>query len=569
MSISIPSAILKQATHKDTLRIHESNLRYANNDRDIDLSVTDMPNDAIEEIVALCKQNGLGSSVERMLNSILIIRSGDNSKVIPNIRAFAPALSAFLSNDMINGWLYRRGHDDKLYPELVTDIRYYSPDRDRKAFVRIQTISYTKKDSRGKILMSVDDNSYEFRGEDVTRRNIYEILLTKKLEKETPELRAQYDEDMRYWQQHVSGRFSEKFSITGKIYRFENTTTERLNSDNVQRKAIHDMETDNYAPMQNSYDVNWMSKNASFDHLLNGDEEDDDDFDIELDDGFEKAARNTLPIPEHPIVRMFDLKSHEYYWCHATNMVPHEYDHGLKDKLILPESHRDLLDILTTDLGAFVGDIIEGKSAGNVILCQGIPGVGKTLTAEIYAELINRPLYSVHSGTLGTTAASIEKNLKYIFMQAKRWNAVLLLDEADVFVVQRGGNIEQNAIVAEFLRTLEYFDGLMFMTTNRANDIDEAIISRCAAIIKYEAPSASDTTKIWHVLATQFDTTLAESLVSDLVKNFPEIAPRDIKMLLRLALRVAKSKDEALTLDTFRRCAMFRSIKMINASKAS
>ena len=32
-------------------------------------------------------------------------------------------------------------------------------------------------------------------------------------------------------------------------------------------------------------------------------------------------------------------------------------------------------------------------------------------------------------------------------------------DEADVFVVRRGGNLEQNAIVAVFLRTLEYFDG--------------------------------------------------------------------------------------------------------------
>lgn len=100
-------------------------------------------------------------------------------------------------------------------------------------------------------------------------------------------------------------------------------------------------------------------------------------------------------------------------------------------------------------------------------MCVGSPGLGKTLTAEVYAEVIERPLYSIHAGALGTNADDIEKNLRTILTRAKRWNCVLLLDEADVFVMQRGASLTQNAIVAEFLRTLEYFDGLMFMTSNR------------------------------------------------------------------------------------------------------
>ena len=109
-------------------------------------------------------------------------------------------------------------------------------------------------------------------------------------------------------------------------------------------------------------------------------------------------------VPEHPLVRVFDLGSHEFLWVHADDLTPYRYDHTLRDKLVLPESHRDLLDVLTSNLEAFIDDIIEGKSAGNVILCKGVPGVGKTLTAEVYTELIERPLYSVHSGSLGTTA---------------------------------------------------------------------------------------------------------------------------------------------------------------------
>ncbi|NED68046.1 AAA family ATPase, partial [Streptomyces sp. SID10244] len=106
------------------------------------------------------------------------------------------------------------------------------------------------------------------------------------------------------------------------------------------------------------------------------------------------------------------------------------------DKLVLPDDQRELLNILTTDISVFTGDIIDGKSAGNVILAMGRPGVGKTLTAEVYAEATGRPLYSIHSGSLGVTAELVRKNLEVIFDRAKRWDAVLLLDEADVFVME-------------------------------------------------------------------------------------------------------------------------------------
>lgn len=261
-------------------------------------------------------------------------------------------------------------------------------------------------------------------------------------------------------------------------------------------------------------------------------------------------------------MRVFDLRSHEFFWVHGDLMTPYQYDKSLRDKLILPQSHRDLLDVLTTDLGAFVDDIVEGKSAGNVILCKGISGVGKTLTAEVYAELIDRPLYSIHSGSLGIDAPTIDKNLQQIFGRSKRWGCVLLLDEADVFVANRGDNIEQNAIVAEFLRATEYFDGLMFMTTNRPNDIDPAFISRCAAIISYVAPEREGAAAIWRVMAQQYESPLSEALVQQLLDLFPQIAPRDIKMLFRLALRVAKQKGVPPTIEIFRTCAMFRAIEM-------
>ena len=49
-----------------------------------------------------------------------------------------------------------------------------------------------------------------------------------------------------------------------------------------------------------------------------------------------------------------------------------------------------------------------------------------------------------------------------------RWEAVLLLDEADVFLEARSTHdLERNKLVSIFLRVLEYYEGILFLTTNR------------------------------------------------------------------------------------------------------
>jgi hypothetical protein len=54
--------------------------------------------------------------------------------------------------------------------------------------------------------------------------------------------------------------------------------------------------------------------------------------------------------------------------------------------------------------------------------------------AESVAEFTKRPLYAVSSGELGTYSSELEKNLARILDVATVWKAVLLLDEADVFL---------------------------------------------------------------------------------------------------------------------------------------
>lgn len=52
-------------------------------------------------------------------------------------------------------------------------------------------------------------------------------------------------------------------------------------------------------------------------------------------------------------------------------------------------------------------------------------------------------------GDLGTTSKEVEKALDVNFTLANRWNCILLLDEADVFLAQRNKeDFQRNGLVA-------------------------------------------------------------------------------------------------------------------------
>lgn len=94
-------------------------------------------------------------------------------------------------------------------------------------------------------------------------------------------------------------------------------------------------------------------------------------------------------------------------------------------------------------------DLIQGKDRGVVIVLHGVPGVGKTATAEAVAQKWNRPLFPITCGDLGFTPKSVEKSLSDIFRLAHLWDCVLLLDEADVFITQREKHdLQRNALVS-------------------------------------------------------------------------------------------------------------------------
>jgi SpoVK/Ycf46/Vps4 family AAA+-type ATPase len=123
-------------------------------------------------------------------------------------------------------------------------------------------------------------------------------------------------------------------------------------------------------------------------------------------------------------------------------------------------------------------DIVQGKGRGIIGLLSGSPGSGKTLTAEAVAEVTRRPLYVVSAGELGTEPSTLDQRLARILELAHMWDAVLLLDEADVFLQKRSGtDVNRHALVSIFLRQLEYYQGILILTTNMIDHFDEAFES--------------------------------------------------------------------------------------------
>ncbi|KAG9239197.1 putative ATP-dependent zinc metalloprotease FtsH [Amylocarpus encephaloides] len=268
----------------------------------------------------------------------------------------------------------------------------------------------------------------------------------------------------------------------------------------------------------------------------------------------EPEAKGTLS-PYHLLLtsktlRAYSLKDKAWFEVKLEHVKEIEWNKSAFSSLVLPEDTKDLVCAFAQSQikqDQEFDDVISGKGRGVVMLLSGPPGVGKTLTAEAVAEATHIPLYSMSAGDLGIDPSTVESTLKTIFSMTTKWKAVLLLDEADVFLESRSKNdLERNKLVSIFLRVLEYFEGFLFLTSNRVEDMDAAFESRIHLSLQYCDLSFESRRQVWLIFVDGSEQN--ENFTDEQIDSLAELElnGRQIKNIIKTARLLATSKGVAL-----------------------
>ncbi|KAF4465891.1 ATPase [Fusarium albosuccineum] len=186
------------------------------------------------------------------------------------------------------------------------------------------------------------------------------------------------------------------------------------------------------------------------------------------------------------------------------NLSEPRFNHQMIDSLVMDTVQLRRLRALTQSFAridkdgnqlaneAWSADFVKGKGQGLIFLLHGRPGV------ESIAEFLRKPLMILTCSDIGIDPVEVERNLTREFKKAKSWGAVLLIDEADVFMERRSTkDLTRNSLVAGFLRALEFYDGILFLTTNRVGAFDDAFISRIHIQLYYPEFTDDQRQQVW------------------------------------------------------------------------
>jgi SpoVK/Ycf46/Vps4 family AAA+-type ATPase len=156
-------------------------------------------------------------------------------------------------------------------------------------------------------------------------------------------------------------------------------------------------------------------------------------------------------------------------------------------------------------LGEFIGAGGSDLTAGVRALLTGPSGTGKTLAARTLAGVLGIDLYRVDlSMVVNKYLGETEKNLNTLFSRAEEADAALLLDEGDALLTRRTdvytsndryANLETNFL----LQRLESFDGILLVTTNAGDRIDDAFRRRMDVVVDFGAPDELERWAIWQI----------------------------------------------------------------------
>ncbi|KAG7290976.1 hypothetical protein NEMBOFW57_000983 [Staphylotrichum longicolle] len=279
------------------------------------------------------------------------------------------------------------------------------------------------------------------------------------------------------------------------------------------------------------------------------------------------------------MVEAFLFKIRSWQYLHVDGFREPTFDSGLFENLVLKNSTKEFIKNLTqmyirdssqpplhgekgfnkvTQVhnsprrrkadATWSADFVEGKGEGLTILLHGRPGV------ECIADFTERPLLSLTCSDIGVKPENIEANLLSWFKAAENWGAIMLIDEADIYMEQRQvQDIERNHLVAGFLRALEYYKGILFLTTNRVGTFDEAFMSRIHIQIHYPEFEDEERDRLWNAFFQKLEDDRETTMrITQSAKDYVQSQElralkwngREIRNAFQVAVALAEAKNQ-------------------------
>ena len=186
----------------------------------------------------------------------------------------------------------------------------------------------------------------------------------------------------------------------------------------------------------------------------------------------------------------------------------------------------------------------------------GIPGTGKSITAEAIARKLEMPIIKVNYGELESSfVGGTSDNLASVFKLAEETKSLLFFDEADAVLSRRISNLSQaadhgvNSAKSTLLTLLDKFNGIIVFATNLFDNYDEAFLRRILFNIQFLAPDLAMRQQLWRFHLSQ--KVPKEVSYEDLANISDGLCGGDIKNItiklgLKLLTEKVKSIDEAL-----------------------
>lgn len=136
----------------------------------------------------------------------------------------------------------------------------------------------------------------------------------------------------------------------------------------------------------------------------------------------------------------------------------------------------------------------------------GPPGTGKTMAAQVVAGELHMELYQIDlSQVVDKYIGETEKNIRLIFDEARKSNAILFFDEADALFGKRveakdsndrSANIESSML----LQCMEQYSGISILATNHYSAMDTAFVRRFKYLVNFHLPTAPLRLAIWKAM---------------------------------------------------------------------